>query len=222
MARWVMTDLHGKANAFKRMVEKRICLDLEEDTLFLLGDYVDRGEESMELVDYIFELKAKGYKVVALRGNHEQMLLDSLKDEKAAGRWFYNGGNNTLESFGVSRAEDIPQKYLDFFENLEYYVELDDYVLVHAGLNFKKRNPFRDKISMLWTRDFEVNPKKIRNKVLVHGHTPMELSAIEYMVNDSETHRIALDNACFYTEEGYGHMCALELDSRKLIFEKVS
>ena len=78
--RYVISDIHGCYNTFKRLVEEVIGLT-KSDWLFLLGDYIDRGPSSKDVLDYILDLKESGYSLFPLRGNHEDDLLDYAKGE---------------------------------------------------------------------------------------------------------------------------------------------
>jgi serine/threonine protein phosphatase 1 len=99
-------------------------------------------------------------------------------------------------------------------KHLEYYIELENYILVHAGLNFKIDNPFSDKDSMLWIREFEVDPKKIGKRRVVHGHVPVSLEFIDLSINNKSYQFIDLDNGCYmHKREGFGNLVALELNS---------
>ena len=80
MKQYAIGDIHGCSKTFKELLDK-IGL-IEGDELYLLGDYIDRGPDSKGVIDTIFELREKGFKVICLRGNHESMLLDALKNRE--------------------------------------------------------------------------------------------------------------------------------------------
>ncbi|MCD4683783.1 MAG: hypothetical protein K8R86_10920, partial [Bacteroidales bacterium] len=115
-------------------------------------------------------------------------------------------------SFKLTDLKDFPTEYLEWMKNLEYYIELENFVLVHAGLNFDIKDPFEDKNAMLWVRDFEIDQKKIGNKKIIHGHVPVSLEFIDISVKNKGYKFIDLDNGAYMTErEGYGNLVALEL-----------
>ncbi|PIQ21920.1 MAG: serine/threonine protein phosphatase, partial [Cytophagales bacterium CG18_big_fil_WC_8_21_14_2_50_42_9] len=147
--RYTISDIHGCANTFRHLVNEVIQLK-PTDELFLLGDYIDRGPDSKGVIDFIQELQKSGIQVRTLSGNHEAMMLDALEDPEYFNHWMLNGGKQTLASFGVKSIREIPQSYWLFLRQLEYYIELEDYLLVHAGFNFKAEDPFTDTHSMLW------------------------------------------------------------------------
>jgi serine/threonine protein phosphatase 1 len=98
--------------------------------------------------------------------------------------------------------------------NLEYYIELDHFFLVHAGFNFRNGDPFNDKNSMLWIRDYEIDSSKVANKRIVHGHVPVSLEFIDLSIRNNNYKFIDLDNGCYMTKkDGFGNLVALELNS---------
>ena len=130
--------------------------------------------------------------------------------------WYYNGGMSTINSFRVRDISDIPLQYLMFLDSLEYHVETEGFIIVHAGLNFEIDDPFSDKHAMLWARNGNVVPELINHRKVVHGHTPMVLDKIKEQL-DHDTTAYDLDNGCVYSGvEGLGNLCALELNSLKL------
>jgi len=88
-------DIHGCFDLLKELVENKIQLQ-KDDKLILLGDYIDRGDKSKEVVDFIIELSENGYDIIPLMGNHEAMLLDAFENEKDISKWIQNGGNETF------------------------------------------------------------------------------------------------------------------------------
>ena len=119
----------------------------------------------------------------------------------------------------------VEPKYLNFIENLPYYYDLDNFILVHTGLDFEEENPLEDKMSKIYSRNYEVNKEKIMGKTLIHGHTPVSLCEIRDQIRDHEKiGRINLDNGCVYKqydlkeEKDLGRLCALNLDSMELIY----
>jgi len=218
MRSFAISDIHGCANTFEAMLNNVIQLK-KEDELYLLGDYIDRGPRSKEVIDIILDLQGKGYSVHTLKGNHEEICLRSLDSADIFKSWLINGGDATLTSFSAVEPRQIPPKYIAFMEGLDYYKELEHFILVHAGINFNVPNPFTDKQSMLWTRNFKVEG----NKVVVHGHTPMVRGEIEdSILNVAEDKKIDIDNGCAYTSRGpdFGCLCCLQLDNLHLFFQE--
>jgi serine/threonine protein phosphatase 1 len=208
-------DIHGSIDPFCALIEKKIRIS-KEDRLVLLGDYIDRGYQSREVVDYIIDLQEQGYNIIPLRGNHESMLLDSLENEQSLYNWLLNGGYETLNSFGIESVNELNTKYLRFFTDLPYYYIQDKFIFVHAGLNDDITDPFSDKYEMIWSRrERYINPV-FEDKIIVHGHTPIPLSVCSEEVM-SHNSVINIDTGCVYNEwGGYGHLSAIELFTMQL------
>lgn len=209
---WVITDIHGCLNTFLALLEQ---LKLSKnDQLFLLGDLIDKGPSSSGVLEEVFRLKNTGYQVFTLRGNHEQMLIDCAENEAFKLHFM-------MEKFKATdllqRKNKVKTKYLNFFKSLPYYFELDRYILVHAGLNFKSKAPFQDYDSMMWIRSFEAQAIILKGKRLIHGHLPKNLALIEHAIS-SKALVIPLDNGCVYwkVRKGQGNLLAFELKSREL------
>ncbi len=219
----VISDIHGCLKTFQYLLEETLQLT-KEDKLYLLGDYIDRGPDSKGVLDLLISLSQNGFQVYPLRGNHEQMLLDSYHELPLVEKnWLNNGGAITLESFGVTQAKKIPDHYISFFASLKNYIELENFILIHAGLNFKISNPFEDLPSMIWIRQYTVDPSKINNKILIQGHTPTSLEAIKKSITlRKNTHRIFLDNGCVYgsIHPDMGNLCCLNLEDMNLVYCK--
>lgn len=229
---WVIPDSHGCLFTFRTLVEDQIGLK-RDDRLILLGDYIDRGPDSKRLMDYIIKLGADGYNVTAIRGNHEDFLvkayeaanspwslLNMVSRNKWRKDWIDNGGGATLRSFGVVDMRLFPVSYIEWIKSLPLYVELDKYLIVHAGFNFEAADIFADKQAMMWIREYKINPAKINYRRIVHGHVPVPLDFI-YANLESETfHFIALDNGVYMTHRpGFGNLLALELSSLQLLVQ---
>jgi serine/threonine protein phosphatase 1 len=229
---WIIPDIHGCVLTLKTLVEKQIEPD-KNDQLIFIGDYIDRGPDSKGVLDYIMNMEAEGYNVRKLMGNHEDYCITAWEEDQdvksflgirpktsTQKEWETYGGKQTLESFGVERPRDIPQKYIDWLKELEYYIELDKYIIVHAGLNFENEDPFEDKFSMIWIRDYQVVPAKINNKTIIHGHVPVNLEYIDMAVNTPGTHVVGIDNGVYFLNRpGYGNLVALNLTSMDYVVQ---
>ena len=224
--RWVIPDIHGCIATLKQLIETCI-VPTKDDRLYFLGDYIDRGPDGKGVIDYIISLQSQGYKVDYLVGNHEYYCMNAfdmdqnrfLGKSKIHKEWERYGAKTTLKSFGVKRPRQIEQKYIDWMHNGKYFIELDDYILVHAGMNFNIDNPFDDTMSMMWARDFKVDIHKTGGKKIIHGHVPVEYSLIQLFIESGGYDFIALDNGVYYRDQkvGFGNLMALELNSMQLI-----
>ena len=217
--RFAIGDIHGCSKTLRMMVEGVLLLK-PEDTLYLLGDYIERGPDSVGVLDYLLHLKESGYDIHPLMGNHEEMLLNAVADPAASKLWYGNGGWETLKALGVDSPEAIPQRYLDFLSNLPNIATMDDYIFVHAGLDFRTYDPIRETPLRvkLWSRDFQLDAAKIDGRTLVTGHTVTPLFAIR---DSLATHHITLDNGCYDKGEiCCGALVALNLDTRELLVQE--
>ncbi len=229
--RWVIPDIHGCVKTLDSLLQQ--IQPKKTDHLIFLGDYVDRGPDSKGLIDLIMDLEENGYTLTTLRGNHEEFFLDSIKAESKVKRsffftekntekaqWFRFGGRDTVKSFGVKDLRNIPEKYIDWLKKLPYYLELEDYVIVHAALNFNIDNPFEDTHTMLWEKEFEVDRSKIGGRKLIHGHTPVSHEFIYECVNSDNFDFIDLDNGVYMVgRRGFGNLMALELNTKTLMVQ---
>lgn len=220
MASYAISDIHGCINTFRELVENKINLS-KTDILYCLGDFIDRGPSSKDVVDYIMDLMASGFIVKPLLGNHEDMLLRCLQEVKIQEMWYTNGGGATLDSFNIESVHKIEEKYLDFFQKLSRFEVLEDYLLVHAGFNFMKGNIFLDEESMLWTRSFEVDPEMTNQKIVLHGHTPEPLyNIIDGIEKSDRTFKINIDNGAYFKSgNDMGNLLAIRLEDRQLFVQ---
>lgn len=229
---WVIPDIHGCKNTLATLIEDKIKPN-KNDWLYFLGDYIDRGPDSMGVVDYIMQLQEDEYNVRLLKGNHEDYLLRLFDNEVQGPRffgipvknkfkkeWIKHGGRETLQSFKVQDVQQIPEKYIKWFRKLEYFMETEEAFLVHAGFNFDDNDPLTDKHSMLWIKDFKVIPEKVKHKKVIHGHVPVSLDFIDLVKSTSKFDFIDLDNGVYMdSKDGFGHLTALELNSRELLIQ---
>lgn len=230
--RWVIPDIHGCVKTLKALIETQVKPDLG-DELFFLGDYIDRGPDSKGVVDYLMQLSDDGYQTTFLLGNHEDYCIKSFDEDrvkksflgivrktKTQSIWERHGGKETLDSFGVRFAGQIPEKYIEWMRKLRYFVELDQYILVHAGFNFDLEDPLTDQVAMIWTRDFKVQPDKIRHKRVIHGHVPVDLEFMSHIMQSTAYHFIDLDNGVYMDNRaGYGNLVAFELNSKTQLIQ---
>lgn len=165
---YVIGDVHGQLAQLQVIFSRILPLrksDGINDRLIMLGDYVDRGIDSHKVLDLLIEKKNKfENKISLLRGNHEALFLEAIKNGESNPSnydlWMVNGGENTLLgylqrknlpidnlwSLSRSRLKDlVPEEHVDFLENkLENFIEMDEHIFVHAGcdpfLNLKDQD----------------------------------------------------------------------------------
>ena len=188
------------------------------DSVLLLGDLIDRGPDSKGVVDFYLALEETGVDIRSVRGNHESLFLQAHHSEDNYVSWMANDGRSTLLSFGVSDDQItgpqcldlIPDRYLGFFHQMPFYLDIQDAFVVHAGLNAGIPDPLEDTDAMLWTRKEQYPEKLLQGKPLVHGHTPYPLKTIQNQQGDIRGKVIHLDGGCVYNQyPGYGYLVAL-------------
>jgi serine/threonine protein phosphatase 1 len=215
MARvFIIGDIHGCCKTFKKLILEKIVIN-KSDKIYCLGDYIDRGPNSKGVIDFILKMRRKGYKIHTLRGNHEEMMLNSVNDEKSFLHWTKNGGDKALASFKIDSIKKIKPVYRNFIKRTKFYIETKEFILTHAGLNFSIENPISDKEAMLWIRNFTVNKDYLKGKILIHGHTPRTR---EYVISQKLESPVNLDGGCVFKDRaGYGSLFALNFYEKKFI-----
>ncbi len=212
-------DIHGCNRTLRQLLFGVIKLR-KEDTLYLLGDYIDRGRDSKGVIDTILELQNDGYDVRPILGNHEDMLLKAIYF-RSFNDWLDNGGRETMKSYAIEYPENICGEHLDFLWKLPYYRVTGTRVYVHAGLDFSLADPLRESSHdyMLWERVVNAQSARIAGRKLVTGHTVADLDEIKESIHSNH---IRLDNGCCYGDifPGMGNLVALEVNSGELLVQK--
>ncbi len=214
--RYVIPDIHGCSKSLMSLIDK-IGLK-KEDQLFLLGDYIDRGSDSVGVINFLIELQQADYQVYPVRGNHEEdiLMLHQNKIDKLIIR--YINKENT-SAFFTSNLELKPE-YFNFFKSMPYFIELEDYFFVHAGFDFKSIKPFENTDEMIQIRNWPYHPALAKNKTIVHGHNPTELDEIHKRI-DWNARIIPLDNGCVFSHAlEMGNLLCLELGTFQLICQE--
>jgi serine/threonine protein phosphatase 1 len=218
--RWVIPDVHGCVNTLKTLIEEQIK-PARCDELYFLGDYIDRGPESRGVIDYIRSLQMDEYSVELYDA---EMQSKNPWFFRFAGRktrsWYATGGKDTLKSFGIGNIKEMPPEYIEWMRNLDYYISLDQFILVHAGLNCTIDDPFTDTRSMLWLRDYPILPEKTGNRKIIHGHVPVNLQFIDLSIRNNYYSFIDLDNGPYMSGiDGFGNLVALELTRMEMVIQ---
>ncbi len=223
---YAISDIHGCYKTLQVLLQK-LEYKPSEDRCFFLGDYIDRGPSSKAVLDFLIDLKQHNNRLTILRGNHEQMMLDTFKNNRKEDYllWKQNGCETTLQNFGVPPGdydliEHIPSTYIDFIESLPYFAEYDQFLLAHAGFNFQSGDPFNDTNSMLWIRDEDYDKTLSEGKTIIHGHTQRPVFQILKKINN-KSNVICIDSGCVYKKVlDLGWLSALNLETFELISVK--
>lgn len=223
--RFVIPDIHGFPKTLKKLISK---LSLSSnDQLFFLGDYLDRGPSSAGVLDVILDLQKSGYNVFCIRGNHEENFLKKFESEVLNTK---KRKKTKVESWDlIDTHPKLRKQYFDFLNSLPFYIELDNFLLVHAGFDFSKNNPLNDYDSMLRIRFMEENPLE---KTIIHGHNVTRMSIIKEKLKQKDK-IIPLDNGLYYSialkelqgssnipELDIGNLICLNLDSYEVISQE--
>lgn len=210
----IFGDIHGCYNSLKSLITKLTISS--DDKLIFLGDYINKGPSAKLVIDLLLDL-ASTNQCEFLRGNHEQMLISAYHHPEHLPLFIKVGGRPTMHSFGIDSIEQLDKKYIDFFINTKFIMELGKYYLVHAGMNFDIDEPLSDIPSMLWTRNKSIDRKKIGNKKLIVGHTPKTIADIEKSLSGDT---IFLDGGCVFNEvdRGICNLVALSFEDKEITY----
>jgi len=186
-------DIHGCYDRLKALVEK-IPIDFSRDTLLFIGDYIDRGPHSAEVVDYLLQLKKRVKEVIFLKGNHEDM-LDKFLNGDDRFTYLLNGGQQTLDSYLKKPVQPksfpIPPDHVEFFKSLRLYYETEEFIFVHAGLRPRTSLENQSTEDLLWIRDNFISTKYDFGKRVIFGHTPLKKPLVE-------PNKIGIDTGAVY------------------------
>lgn len=194
---YAVGDVHGRLDVLGPLLRDIAKDAVETETasppmLVFLGDYVDRGPASKGVVDLILEMRGwDRFEVRALKGNHEEALLQFLGDPTFGQTWLDHGGGPTLVSYGVQPpaqrtdaeawvkvrdafAEALPPEHLAFYQGLELMIVEGDYAFVHAGVRPGVSLADQSERDLLWIRQEFLQERGRFEKIIVHGHTPLE------------------------------------------------
>lgn len=209
---YAIGDVHGRLDLLEDL-ERKITRDAEgrnasRKVLVYLGDFVDRGYQSREVLDHLLAPGPAGFERVFLQGNHEEFLLRFLDDSSVARSWFSNGGLETMMSYGVevsmsaadtSRVQAnfksaLPDEHRAFLEALPSMHKEGDYVFVHAGIRPGVALDAQDPKDLRWIRGDFLEDTRDHGAVIVHGHTVEENPV-------SRPNRIGIDTGAYATSE---------------------
>lgn len=221
---YAIGDVHGRFDLLLELLERirahAITLRPNKHIrIVLLGDLVDRGGESRQVLEYAARLKAIGAPVVALKGNHEDMLLRVIDREiSVQGTWLQFGGDAFLDSFDIALPTDGDHPWLladrvqaamgarlvDFVRAMPLWTRSGDYLFVHAGIRPDVRMARQRPADLMWIRDDFLESRSDHGMMVVHGHTITP--TVEMQAN-----RIGIDTGAYRT----GRLSALFLEGTR-------
>ena len=225
---YAIGDVHGRADLLHQLM-MRIDADLSANPYpadrviqIFLGDYIDRGPESREVLDLLIDRSAAN-RIICLKGNHEVFMQEFLKEPAVLTDWKRLGGLETLLSYGVKpsmstdRLEQkkladsfncaLPDDHRRFLSNLELSFTCGDFLFVHAGVRPNVPLRRQNEHDLLWIRDEFLLHEGDFGKVIIHGHTPV-------MQPDVRPNRINIDTGAYAT----GQLTCLVLEADQIDF----
>jgi serine/threonine protein phosphatase 1 len=213
---YAVGDIHGRADLLRPMLEALEARG-EQDTrpggrplVVFLGDYVDRGPNSAEVLDLILTHRPAGFERHYLKGNHEESMLGFMAAPLQNRAWVLQGGAETLRSYGVSpppplgaadadwliAAEQLSARVPDghklFLNTLERYLVFGDYAFVHAGVNVNRPLERQTDSELFWSRKQFLAARRRYSHRIVHGHTPVDHPY-------ADKRRVAVDTGAYAT-----------------------
>jgi len=212
---YAVGDIHGRFDLLQSLLEQieadaRGQAHASKRVLVFLGDYVDRGPDSRSVIEELIVHPLQGFEAHYIKGNHEAILLDFLEDERLLRNWLVNGGQATMQSYGVDTeafaqaragpetwqsafAAALPQSHLRFFRNLKLSVSFGDYFFAHAGVRPGVPLAAQTEDDLVWIRRPFLDHADAFGKIVVHGHTPAHLPVIR-------SNRIGIDTGAVFTD----------------------
>lgn len=204
---YAIGDVHGcllsMINLLEKIKDDRLAEETSQATIVFLGDLVDRGPNSKEVLDFLIKFKPPWADLVFLKGNHEEVMLQVLTGDISAMRsWFSFGGKACARNYGVDNfgqidmnpdaimvalQRSVPQQHLRFMEGFKDSWQCGDYLFVHAGIRPKVEIEKQTPHDMRWIRGKFLEYKKRHPVMVVHGHTVTEDGP------EHHSNRIAID-----------------------------
>ncbi len=218
MASYIIGDVHGCYYSMLALLDK--ISPSTSDKIYFIGDLINKGKFSRKLVDQIIQWKQEGWNIEVIRGNHEEKLLslEGVKSKTLIAEftdWY--SGHKAYQEF-YNQSSELEDPYRQFFLKTNYFIELDEYFLVHAGFNCKRNQAFIDRHAMTtirnWSGDYD--PRVLKGKVVIHGHQSVSLRETQKAADNENSKTIPIDNGCVYygakTDRGY--LTAVRLEDR--------
>jgi serine/threonine protein phosphatase 1 len=218
---YAIGDIHGRRDLLDgllaRIEQDSAAQPVEHELIVFVGDYIDRGPQSREVIDRLLAPMPRAMEPVFLLGNHERLLIDTLRSAETLSLWLPNGGQATLKSYGIdlldmanrpagSPAESwleqaIPETHRAFLKGLQLYKEIGDYLFVHAGVRPGVPLAEQSNHDLLWIRAEFLDYDGDFGRFVVHGHTA-------HHEPDVRANRIGIDTGAVKS----GKLTALRLE----------
>lgn len=203
MPRYIaITDIHGEYDKLDNLLSK---IETQKDDIFVfMGDYIDRGNKSKEVIERAIEL-GKKFKCIYLIGSHEYAYLHARQGDEYYKYLFWNyGGPATVKSYGSF--ENVYKVHGEFLDNLKFYYLTDKYLFVHAGINPNYSLEEQDETDLVYIRSAFYNHKHNLPQKIIFGHTEFDEPQVQ-------KDKICIDLGCGKYKNA--HLCGLILDGNK-------
>ncbi len=167
-------DVHGSLRKLHSLIERcKRHADGQAMTFVFLGDYIDRGPESAGVVSHVIDLQTRlPEQVIALKGNHEAIALDVIDGVMPADHWLSQGGVETLRSYGVRNAGELPGAHVHWMRSLPLSYDDGRRFFVHAGIDPDRPFNAQRDTDLFWIREPFLSDRRDHGRLIVHGHTP--------------------------------------------------
>ncbi len=192
---YAIGDIHGALQKLERLIAR--C---EEHAggrarkYVFLGDYIDRGPQSADVIRFLVALQAKmPSDVVALMGNHEAMLLAVIDGAMPVEDWLWQGGAATLQSYDVADVGELPRDHVAWLRALPLIYDDSRRFFVHAGIDPQVPLDAQHEFDLLWIREPFLTDGRDYGRLIVHGHTPLGSGVPDLLSN-----RLNLDTGAVF------------------------
>ena len=167
---YVIPDIHGRDDLLGEALTGITARSAgESGVIITIGDYVDKGPESKQVIDRLLSGVAEGWRFVALKGNHDAMMLDALRDPTKMAAWMEKGGDAALASYGGDPAA-VPQAHIAWLDRLRL-IHVDAHrIYVHAGVDPEVPLDRQSETTLLWKRYPKGFSDGFGHFHVVHGH----------------------------------------------------
>lgn len=209
MRTFAIGDIHGCSRALQSLAT--LVGFRDEDLLITLGDYVDKGPDVPGVLDWLCaRVRRNPESLVALRGNHDQMMLDARDDPAAFKDWWYSNGITTLDAYPPSRdghpLSPVPERHWNFLDNTQLYHDTRKFFYVHGNVNHELPLDQQSVDSLLWDKFYDPAPH-VSGKTMIAGHTSQKTGEVLDL-----GHAVCIDTwAC-----GQGWLTCLEPDTGRI------
>ncbi|HVW56573.1 MAG TPA: metallophosphoesterase [Rhizobiaceae bacterium] len=221
---YAVGDVHGCLDELVAL-ERAIVADAAafscRKLIVMLGDYIDRGPASSQVLDHLIAPPPAGFERICLAGNHELLMLDYLQERTTLAKWIALGATATLHSYGIDHdrlrmiyrdpaaidrmiRESIPASHRLFLENLPVLVEIADFLLVHAGIRPGIAIEKQADADLVSIRSAFYDHADLLDRYVVHGHTPVREPA-------RDGRRVNIDTGAYFS----GRLTALRIFNHK-------